>query len=234
MTLPVRTHPSTPTVNFGVVLERLEQYRELVHALADSAIVASTDFTYAAPIYKGNERIKQGLAEPAFHGGALDKFDVYVESALLDELERVRFARAFHQQYLRKFPASERQDLFLASGDVLKFAFELVPPSALQDPGAALDAVARTPHDTAVLAKLQAGDAVDRAHLRADLKVFFDHVMNPRRRELAEVQRAMDELECAEPFILELVTDGALPGYIYYTVHPFVAHVGGRLVLLPG
>ena len=221
----------TPTVNFGLVLHRLEQYRDLVHALAESPIVVTTDCTYAAPIYKGSERIKLGLAKA---NGALDKFDVYFESALLDEVERVRFSRAFHQGYLKRYPASERQDLFLASGDVLKFAFELVPPSGLAEPGAALDAVARTPHDPAVLAKLQDGAPIDRAHLRADVKIFFDHVMNPRRREHPDIERAMDELGAEEPYILELVTDGALPGYIYYAVHPFVAQVGGRLVLLPG
>ena len=192
----------TPTVNFGLVLHRLEQYRALVHALADTPIVATTEFTYAAPIYRGSDKIKQGLAEA---NGALDKFDVYFEEALLDEVERVRFARAFHQTYLRKFPASERQDLFLASGDVLKFAFELVPPSQLAEPAAALNAVARTPHDPLVLAKLQKSEPIDHAHLRADVKVFFDHVMNPRRREHPEVQRAMHELGCEEPFILELV-----------------------------
>ncbi len=220
---------STPTVNFGVVFHNLEQYRQLVHKLASSPLVASADFTYAAPIYKGSERIKEALGRAE---SALDKFDVYFENALADEPERVRFARMFHAAYLRKYPASERTDLFLASGDVLKFSFELVPPSALENPGQALDAVARTPHDQHVLEKLQAGEPIDRAHLRADLKVFFDHVMNPRRREIPRVQQAMAELGAEEPYILELVTNGGMPGYIYYTVHPLVHATGGRLVLL--
>jgi hypothetical protein len=222
---------NTPTVNFGVVLHHLGQYHKLVHALATSPLVVTNDFTYAAPIYKGSDKIKAALADA---NNALEKFDVYFLHALADEAERVRFARAFHAAYLRKFPASERTDLFLASGEVLKFSFELVPPSALEQPGAALDAISRTPHDSAVLAKLQAGEPIDRAHLRGDLKIFFDHVMNPRRREVPQVQQAMTELGAEEPYILELVTNGGIPGYIFYTVHPLVHAVGGRLVLLPG
>ena len=222
---------ATPTVNFGVVVHNLAQYRALVHKLAASPLVATTDFTYAAPIYKGNEKIKEALGVA---NSALDKFDVYFAHALLDEPERVRFARMFHATYLRKFPASERTDLFLASGEVLKFSFELVPPTALENPGLALDAIARTPHDATILSKLQGGDPIDHKHLRADLKIFYDHVMNPRRREIQQVQQAMAELGAEDPYVLELVTDGAVPGYIYYTVHPIVAGIGGRLVLLPG
>jgi hypothetical protein len=222
---------NTMTVNFGIVLHNLEQYRNLVHTLSASKLVASSDFSYSAPIYKGSEAIKNALAKSET---ALQKFDIYFENALLDEAERVRFARMFHSLYLKKFPASERTDLFLASGDVLKFSFELVPPSALENPAGALDAVARTPHDTTVLEKLQANEPIDRAHLRADVKVFFDHVMNPRRRETPQVQQAMAELGCEEPYVVELVTNGAMPGYIYYVCHPIVASIGGRLVLLPG
>ena len=231
MTVSVRDGKSAPTVNFGIVFHSLQQYRWLVHKLAVSPLVATTDFTYSAPIYKGSDRIKTALTKAET---AIDKFDVYVDHALLDEEERVRFARLFHQAYLRRYPASERTDLFLASGEVLKFSFELVPPSALEDPALALDAIAQTPHDPLVLRQLKDGDPIDRAHLRADVKIFFDHVMNPRRRDLKEVQTAASELGCDEPYVVELVTDGAMPGYIYYTVHPVVHLVGGRLVLIPG
>src|SRR5690242_3163819 len=53
---------TTPTVNFGVVLHHLGQYHKLVHVLATSPLVASNDFTYAAPIYKGSDKIKAALA----------------------------------------------------------------------------------------------------------------------------------------------------------------------------
>ena len=219
----------SPTINFGLVLRGLEQYRDLVHQLHASPLVASSDFSYSAPIYKGSDDIKAGLAAAST---ALEKFDVYFSNAILDETERVRFARLFAQQYLRKYPASERSDLFLASAEVLKVGFELVPPFALEKPVNALEAIRVAPHDVTILDRLRGGEPIDRAHLRFEVRVFLDHVMNPRRREHAEVQSAMKELKTDLPYILEVVTDGAIPGYVYYALHPFVAQVGGRLVLL--
>ncbi|MCC7070637.1 MAG: hypothetical protein IT383_04900 [Deltaproteobacteria bacterium] len=220
-----------PPVVFGVVLRDLESYRRLVHELASSPLVVSTDFAYSAPIYKGSPAIVAGLAQA---NGSLDKFDVYYRHALVDPAERVRFAKAFAALYLRKFPASERQDLFLASADVLKFSFELVSPLALDNSIAALTAIERTPHDQAVLDALRVGASVERAHLRGDLRIFLDHILNPRRRELPQVQAAMMEIETDVPVIVELVTTGAIPGYLYYVVHPMVQALEGRLVLLPG
>ncbi|OGQ25019.1 MAG: hypothetical protein A2138_08500 [Deltaproteobacteria bacterium RBG_16_71_12] len=220
-----------PPVIFGVVLRDLESYRRLVHTLATSSLVASTDFAYTAPIYKGSDKIVAGLA---MANGSLEKFDVYYEHALENPGERVRFAKAFAAQYLRRFPASERQDLFLASGDVLKFSFELMTPLALDNPVAALTAIEHTPHDQAVLDALRGGGGVDRAHLRGDLKILLDHILNPRRREVPQVQAAMMEIETDAPVIVELITTGGMPGYLYYVVHPLVQALDGRLVLLPG
>jgi hypothetical protein len=222
---------TTPSFVFGVVLKGLEQYRELVHLLATSPLVAIADFAYAAPIYKGSDAIKAALARAE---SALEKFDVYFQHALLDEQERVRFARLFAQAYLKRYPASERSDLFVASGDVMKFSFELVPPMALEDPNTALSAIEQTPHDAEVLAALRAGGHIDRAHYRADIKLFLDHALNPRRHEVPRVQRAAAELGTDLPYVVELVTDGAIPGYVYYAVSPLVHQAGGRLVLLPG
>jgi hypothetical protein len=222
---------SGPTVIFGVVLRELHQYRELVHQIVNSPLVASTDFTYSAPVYKGNEKIKEELATA---NTALDKFDVYFRNAIADESQRLHFGKMFRAQYLRKYPGSERQDLFLASGDVIKFSFELVPPNALENPVHALNAVERTPHDPAVLNKLRNGESVDRVHLRGDLKVFFDQILNPRRKDVPQVEVALAELNTDVAFIFEIVTTGAMPGYIFYVVHPLVNQLGGRLVLLPG
>lgn len=220
-----------PTVIFGVVMRDLQQYRDLVHAIMASPLVASTDFTYSAPVYKGNDKIKEELQSA---NTALEKFDVYFRNAIADEAQRLHFAKMFRAQYLRKFPGSERQDLFLASGDIIKFSFELVPPNALENPVVAINAVERTPHDPAVLNKLRNGESVDRQHLRGDLKVFFDQILNPRRKDVPQVEAALMELNTDVAFIFELVTTGAMPGYIFYVVHPLVSQLGGRLVLLPG
>lgn len=220
-----------PPVLFGVVLRDLESYRQLVHTLAGSPFVGATDFVYTAPIYKGNEAITAGVAKA---NGALEKFDVYFEQALVNPGERVRFAKLFAAQYLKRFPASERQDLFLASGEVLKFSFELITPLALENPAAALYAIENTPHDQALLDALRGGSSVDRVHLRGDVRIFLDHILNPRRRELPQVQAAMMEIETDVPLIVELATTGGMPGYLYYVVHPVVQGLGGRLVLLPG
>lgn len=221
----------SPPVIFGLVTHTLEQYGKLVAIASQSPFVAQTDFGYASPIYKGSAAIKAGLDAAV---SALDKFDVYFSHAILDEAERVRFAHAFRAQYLKKFPGSERTDMFLASGDVLKFSVELVPPTALAEPAQALHAIEQTPHDTEVLIQLKAGQAIDRAHLRAEFRMYLDHVMNPRRREAPQVAHAAHEMGLEEPFVIEVVTSGAIPGYIYYVLAPLVQQVGGRIVHIGG
>ena len=114
----------------GLVLPQLSSYKRFVHGAAQSPLVVTTDFAYGAPLYKGNPKI---VADLATAEGALDKFDAYFDNGILDEEQRVLFAHAFTKQYARKHPASERQDLFLASGDVLRFAIELKPPQAMAD-----------------------------------------------------------------------------------------------------
>lgn len=229
MTASAEVRPA-PVV-FGVVLRDLEQYRALVHRIAASSAVAMTDFTFSGPVYKGNAAIKEGLQTAS---SAIEKFDVYATHALLDEMERVRFGRLFATQYLRRFPSSERSDVFLASGDLLVFSFELVPPSALSDGDEARAHVATTPHDAEVFEALCQGRSVESAHLRGTLKVFFDHVFNPRRHDLAVVKEARAQLGVDRPVVLELFTTGAVPFYLSWALQPLVEEVGGRLVLLPG
>jgi hypothetical protein len=224
-----RAPAEDPTVNFGLVFRQLQQYGNFVHACAESGFVAQTDFTYAAPIYKGSDAIKQGLEVAQ---SALDKFDVYFLNAVLDDNERSRFSKLFAKQYLAKYPGSERSDLFLASGDILKFAIELLPPLSLSNPMEALKAIEATPHDPAILGKLRGGQAIDRAHLRATMKLFLDHVMNPRRREVPAVADAAAEMGTEDPYVIEVITDGAMPGYVHWVLTPLVRAVGGRLVLL--
>jgi hypothetical protein len=219
----------SPPVLFGVVVYALEQYGNLVHVASASPFVSQTDFGYGAPIYKGSDAIKAGLESAV---SALDKFNVYFRHAVLDEAERVRFTHAFRAQYLKKFPGSERTDLFLASGDVLKFAVELVHPTTLAEPHQALMAIESTPHDNEVLLQLKSGQAIDRAHLKAEFRIYLDHVMNPRRREVPTVAQAAMEMGTEEPYVVEVITTGAIPGYLYWVLNPIVQQVGGKLVLL--
>lgn len=232
MHTPWRGVGTTPTIDFAIVLKGLEQYRELVHLLAQSPLVAVADFAYGAPIYKGSEAIKEALGHA---NNALEKFDVYFNHAILDEQERLRFARLFASAYVKRFPASERSDLFLASGEVLKFSVELVPPTALpDDKTAVLEAIETTPHDSRVLRALREGASIDRAHLRGELKIFLDHILNPRRHDVSRVRVAAKEIGTDLPYVVEMMTDGAMPGYLHYAVEPLVEEVGGRMVILPG
>lgn len=221
----------TPPVIFGVVLRDLVQYRDLVLRIAHSPWVVMTDFVFGAPIFKGSDAIKSALATAT---SATDKFTAYATHAILDESERLRFARLFAQQYLRRSPASERSDVFLASGEVLKFTFEVALPGAHPEGAALAAGLEQTPHDAAALAALLRQEPVASAHLRAELKIFLDHVFNPRRHELPRVREAARALGVERPIVLELVTDGALPHYLERAVAPEVAAVGGRVVLLPG
>ena len=229
MTLTLDSNSPPPTMSIALVLPALEQYARIVHSLYASPLLASLDFSYAAPIYKGSDAIKTGLLAAS---GALEKFDVYFTHAFLDEGERLRFSRLFAQRYLAGRPGSERSDLFLASAEVLKVAGELVSPSSLDEPEVVLAAIAHAPHDGAALKRLRALEPIDRAHLRFEVRLFLDHVMNPRRRAHPEVQQAMQQLETELPYILEVVSDGALAGFFHFALQPLVEQAGGRLVWL--
>ncbi len=218
---------TAPSVSLGLVCRSLTQYAGLVHACAQESRITQTEFTYAAPIYKGNDAIKAGLAVAE---SALMKFDVYFASAIMDETARVGFAAQFRKLYLQRFKGSERTDLFLASGDVMKIALEFVQPTD----AASIAAIVNHPHDALVLAKIRKGDVVDRAHLRAEIKVFLDHALNPRRKDEAAVVRASEQLGTREPYVIEIVTSGALTGYLHHVIEPLAAGVGARLVLLSG
>lgn len=220
-----------PAFIFGAVLPAIQDYRRLVRGIVSSPLIAATEFSYTAPIYKGSEPIKQGLERA---NSAIEKFDVYFYHALLNPKERLRFRELFAAGYLKRFPASERQDLFVASGDVLKLSFELVAPRALEDPTHVVELLAQTPHDPHIIEQLRAKRPVDHAALRVELKIFLDDVHNPRRRDVETVRRAMAELDAPEPVVVEIFSNGALPGYVHFVMTPLVRAVGGAFVLLPG
>ncbi len=215
----------------GLVLPLLTSYKRLVHHVAGCPQVAMTDFTYGAPLYKGNPKI---VADLATAESALDKFDAYFDHGILDEEERVRLAHVFTKQYAKKHPASERQDLFIASGDVLKFMFEVKPPLTMPDSKSVLESIEKVPHDGKVLATIRAGQSVEREALRGTCKLYLDHVYNPRRYEDDEVKRVRKDVQAERPVVVELLTNGAIPGVFIHVLQPFVDEVGGKIVILPG
>lgn len=218
-------------VPIGIVLPDLGTYQRLVHAIAEAPYVVETELSYSAPLYKATPEITEALKGART---ALEKFDVYFERGILDEDTRVQLAGAFRQRYLRAHPRSEGSDVFLASGDVLQFRFELQQPATLEGNEEALWVTESLPHDRTVLDVMKEGGLVDRAHLRGNVKLFLDHVYNPRRRELPEVQEVLTGPRAADPVIIELLTDGAVPGLFGHLLAPLVHPLEGALVILPG
>lgn len=222
---------ATHRVPIGIVLPDLGAYQRLVHAIADAPCVAETEFTYSAPLYKATPEIADALKDART---ALEKFDVYFERGILDEEVRVKLAAAFRQRYLRAHPRSEGSDVFLASGEVLQFRFELHQPATIDGGSEALWVTESLPHDRDVMDALKQGDTVDRNHLRGNVKIFLDHVHNRRRREVPEVQEVMTGPRARDPVIIELMTDGAVPGLFGHLLAPLVHPLDGALVMLPG
>ncbi|MFH1812528.1 MAG: hypothetical protein ABIJ09_27595, partial [Pseudomonadota bacterium] len=63
----------------GLVLPDLESYRLLVHELYKQPWNAQMEFTYCPPLLRGTKEISRALR---MAGGALDKFDVYLEHGI--------------------------------------------------------------------------------------------------------------------------------------------------------
>ena len=218
-------------IPIGIVLPDLVGYQGLVHALHEASFVAETEFTYGAPLYKATPEIEQRVRESR---GALQKFDAYYELGILEEEQRVKLAQAFRQRYLRANPRSEGSDVFVASGDVLQFMFELSQPNTLDDGGQALWVAQSLPHDKEVMDALSKGETVARVHLRGRVRIFIDHIYNPRRRELPEVKEVMTGPREKYPLVVELMTNGALPGLFGHLLAQVVHPLDGALVMLPG
>ena len=215
----------------GIVLRDLRSYQQLVHVLHREPAVEAVEFTYRAPLFKGNAAIREALVPGS---AAIDKFDVYFEHGILDEEARVNIAQRFRRDWIRRRPGSEAQDVFAASGELLQFVFRLRPPHRCADPQAAMDAIARHPHDADQLAALRAGRAIDPVHLSAEIRIFIDHVFNPRRRKAPTVQAVMTGARTHDPVIVELMTTGGIPGYFVHQLEPPIDEVDGALVWLEG
>jgi hypothetical protein len=213
----------------GIVLPDLSGYREIVHAVASSRHTQDVEFTYRAPIFKGNDAIVEGLKSA---NGALEKFDVYFNHAIGDETERVRFAQEFRKRYLSRFPRSEGQDVFRASREVLQFRFILKNPGEDRDRADVARALKQFPHDKDVLAHFEDTGHIDASNRTGYLALFLDHVHNPTRRSDPRVQEVMYGPREKDPVIIELMTNGALPGLFGHVVGPLVYKVHGAIVFL--
>jgi hypothetical protein len=213
----------------GLVYADLDQHRRVLLAIGEQEAVSGIEFSVGAPLYKGNPAIVEALAKAS---GLVDKIDAYFRHGLCDDAERVRLARVFATRYAQRHPRVERQDLFLASGDVVGFAFDLKSPLHLAVPRLAFEAIAAGPHDAALLARMRGGESPARWHLRVQIRIFLDHALNPRRHGEPGVVEAAAELGLTGPFVLEVFASPALSGYAHWVLDPVVRAVGGRVVWL--
>jgi len=221
--------PGALAATLALVYADLDAHRRALPALGRHPAVTGVEFTVQAPLFKGSRRIVEALAGAA---GLDDKIDAYFRHGLLDEGERVRFARLFAARYLQRHPRAERQDLFLASGDPVGYSFDLVAPMQLAVPREALDAIAQGPHDVGLLARLRGGRAPPRWHLKVRLRLFLDHALNPRRHGEPAVAAAARSLGVDAPYVVEVEASPALSGYARFVLEPVVAAVGGHVVRL--
>ena len=219
---------NTPSL-LGLVYRDLDDHRRLLQALLTNGAVDAVEFSVGAPLYKGNDAIKAALAVA---NGLADKIDAYFVHGVVDEAARVSFARRFQQAYLAKHPRSERQDVFVASAEVVIFAFDLIQPMRLPVPREAFDAIAAGPHDAASLARLRSGDGVATEVLRVTVRLFLDHALNPRRHADREVLVAGTELDCPRPFVLEVQVSPFVAGYARLVLDRLARPLGARVVWL--
>jgi hypothetical protein len=213
----------------GLVYDDLDAHRRVLHAIGAHEAVSGVEFSVQAPLFKGNRAIVDALAVAS---GLGDKIDAYFRHGLQDEVERVRFARLFATRFAQRHPRVERQDLFLASGDVVGFTFDLVPPMQLGLPRAVFDAIADGPHDAALLARLRAGATPSRWHLKVRLRIFLDHALNPRRHHEPGVAAAAARLGVATPYVLEVECSPSIAGYARFVLEPLVRAERGRIAWL--
>jgi hypothetical protein len=213
----------------GLVYRDLDAHRRLLQALITDPGVDGVEFSVGAPLFKGSAAIKSAL-EAA--NGLADKIDAYFIHGLVDEQARVAFARKFQLAWSARHPRSERQDIFLASGDVVVFAFDLAQPMSLPVPREAYDAIASGPHDPASLAQMRSGTGIPKDALRVTLRLFLDHALNPRRHLDREVQGACLDLDCPRPFVVEAQVSAPVAGYARWLLDRLARTVGGRAVWL--
>ena len=214
----------------GLVLPNLEAYQRLVHEISDAHFTSNIELTFKAPLYKCTPEIKDRLKDA---GGVLDKFDIYFEGAVLNEEVRVQIAQTFRKQYVARAPRSEASDIFYASGDILQFSFEMKHPSDLDGEPELLEEVARYPHDTEVVHGYRDFKRLNKEHRTGEVRLYLDHVFNPRWRDLEAVRAMMAYPWMKEPVVAELFTSGAIPGAFVWALWPMLRRLEGGLIWLP-
>ncbi|MFH1810455.1 MAG: hypothetical protein ABIJ09_17070, partial [Pseudomonadota bacterium] len=189
---------------------------------------AQMEFTYCPPLLRGTKEISRALR---MAGGALDKFDVYLEHGIKNRDVRVQLAQTFQHSYLARHPRSDGRDVFFASGKVLQVRFALAQPCAHPYIDDLLFAIREVPHNASVVATCAEGRGIDVQHLTAELRLFLLNVSNPRHRKR---QAVADLLRgpLSDPIIVELVCSGAIPGYFTHHLGPLVEAQHGRVVWL--
>jgi hypothetical protein len=223
--------PPERSVPVAVILPDLRAYGALVHSLATSTAVVNNEFTVQAPLYKGTAALKEALSSV---GSALEKFEVYIQHAILNEEVRNQMAQAFRKRYLARHPMSEGRDVFVASGEVLNYGFTVQQPTKLMKVISLQGAVSGHPHDKRVLEALLQGESIDRAHLTASLRIFLDNVYNPRRRNDPVIAPLLEGALAENPVVLEVNTNGAIPGIFIRVLEQFTAQLGGAVAMLHG
>src|SRR5262245_55655944 len=128
----------------GVVMDGVQTYERLVIEMTKSPVVCGLEYTYGPPLYKGTPQIVEALKTT---NSALAKFEAYFRHGILNRDARETLAHLFRKQYLARYPRSEGQDVYLASGSVLGVVFELFPPARCPRPEAALRACKTFSHD---------------------------------------------------------------------------------------
>ena len=216
-------------LNFSslVVVPNLRSYQQLVHAMCAHEHLDWSEFTFNTPLYKATPALSAALN---LGMTGIEKFDLYFEHAVLDEEVRVDVAQKFRKHYVKRFPGSERSDLFLASGELLDFRCRFKAPTIMQDNAEACSRIQRFPYDQHVFEAFRENNSSAFPHSECQLKLFFDHIYNPRHLKRPEVQMAMQDIGVQEPILLELASSGAIPGYFYYLLEALIGRLSGRLV----
>ncbi len=214
----------------GLVYRDLADHEHAMSSLLADERIATIEMTVQAPLFKGNDAIKDALKD----GPPLrEKFVVYWQHGVVDEQARVAFSTKFRALYTKKHAGGvERQDLFMASGDIFVVQLELLPPMQLPVPRKALDAIEQGPHDKELLTTLRSGAGVDRELWKVEVRVFFDHALNPRRHLDEEVLNACHDLDTQRPYVLEVSAGAGVAGYAKWVLDDHVKSAGGRAVWL--